>query len=97
MLSPCLLVIHDASAGGEDDISELTRREKLNNPFLKITELDVVAWANATSLVDSRTKLIMSGRGDIRLVMALDIPASELDHDLAVAVVVDFFEFANVT
>jgi hypothetical protein len=71
MLSPCLLVIHDASAGGEDNVSELTRREKLDNPLFKVTELDVVAWANAASLVDTSMRSALSNEVDIRLVMDL--------------------------
>jgi hypothetical protein len=34
MLPPGLLVVHNASAGGEDDIAELTGGEELDDPFL---------------------------------------------------------------
>jgi hypothetical protein len=34
VLSPGLLVVHDASAGGEDDVTELTGRKELDDPFL---------------------------------------------------------------
>jgi hypothetical protein len=72
---PSLLVVEDTSRGGEDDVAELTRRKKLDDPLLEITELDVVAGTDDTGLVDA---------------------AVELDHNLAVAVVVDFLELANV-
>lgn len=75
VLPPGLLVVHDTGGGGKNDVAELTRREELDDPLLEITELDVVAGADDTSLVDA---------------------AVELDHDLAVAVVIDLLEFANV-
>lgn len=75
MLSPGLLVIHDTSRGGENDVTELTRRQQLDDPLLQVAELDVVAGRDDTSLVDA---------------------ADELDDDLAVAVVVDLLELADV-
>ena len=53
VLSPRLLVVHDASRGCEDDVAELTRRQELHNPLLHVDELDVVAWRNNTGLVDA--------------------------------------------
>jgi hypothetical protein len=70
-----LLVVHDASRGGEDDVSELTRGQQLDDPLLHVAELDVVAGRDDTGLVDA---------------------AVELDNDLAVAVVVDLLELADV-
>ena len=75
MLPPGLLVVHDTGRGGEDDVTELTRRKELDNPLLDVTELDVVAGRDDTALVDA---------------------AVELDDDLAVAVVIDLLELANV-
>ena len=75
VLSPGLLVVHDTSGGGEDNVTELTRRQELDDPLLEVTELDVVA-----------------GRDDASLVQT----AVELDDDLAVAVVVDLLELADV-
>ena len=75
VLPPSLLVVHDASRGGEHDVTELTGGEQVDNPLLKVVELDVVA-----------------GRDDTALVQA----TVELDDDLAVAVVVNLFELANV-
>jgi len=70
-----LLVIHDASRCGEHDEAELTGWKKLDDPFLKVRELDVVSWADNTGLVDA---------------------AVELDDDLAVAMIVNLLEFADV-
>lgn len=53
VLSPGLLVVHDASGGGEDNVTELTRRKELDNPLLHITELNVVAGRDDTSLVEA--------------------------------------------
>ena len=75
MLSPGLLVVHNTGRGGENDVTELTRGEKLDDPLLHVAELDVVAGRDDTGLVDA---------------------AVELDDDLAVAVVVDLLELANV-
>lgn len=53
MLAPGLLVVHDTSGGGQDDVTELTGREELDNPLLELTELDVVAGADNTGLVEA--------------------------------------------
>jgi hypothetical protein len=54
MLSPGFFVVHDTSTCGEHNVSELTRGEKLYDPLLKIAELDIVARADAASLVDAK-------------------------------------------
>lgn len=76
MLPPGLLVVHDTSRGGENDVTELTGGKQLDNPLLHVAELDVVAGGDDAGLVDA---------------------AVELDDDLAVAVVIDLLELANVT
>lgn len=53
MLPTRLLVIHDTGGGGQDDVTELTRGEELDDPLLEVTELDVVARADDTSLVEA--------------------------------------------
>ena len=75
VLSPRLLVVHDTSRGGQDDVTELTGGKKLDDPLLEVCELDVVAGADDTGLVDT---------------------AVELNDDLAIAVVVNLLELANV-
>jgi hypothetical protein len=75
MLSPCLLVVHDTRRCSQDNMTELTRRQKVDDPLLQVRELDVIAWRDDTTLVEAAVKL---------------------DDDLAVAMVVNFFELANV-
>lgn len=53
MLSPGLLVVHDAGGGGQDDETELTRRKELDDPLLHVAELDVVAGRDDTGLVEA--------------------------------------------
>jgi hypothetical protein len=55
VLASCLLMVHDTSRGGEDDIAELTRWQQLDNPLLKVTQLDVVARTNDAGLVKAVT------------------------------------------
>jgi hypothetical protein len=65
VLAASLLVIHDTSRGGEDDIAELTGRQKLDNPLLELGETDVVAGRDDTALVQATDsvsdQLSMSG------------------------------------
>ena len=76
MLSPCLLVVHDASTCGQHHVAELSARQELYYPFLQIAELDIVARRDDTSLIESTI---------------------ELDNNLPVSVIINFFKFANVT
>ena len=94
VLSPGLLVVHDTGRGGEDDVTELTRWEELDDPLLHITELYVVAWGDDTGLVEARTMLVRVRAASLENIF---LPAVELDDDLAVAVVVNLLELANVT
>lgn len=57
VLASGLLVVHDTSRGGEDDIAELTGREQLDNPLLELREADVVAGGDDTSLVQAAVEL----------------------------------------
>jgi len=52
-----LLVVHDTGRGGEDDITELTSGEKLDNPLLELGETDVVAGGDDTALVEAAVEL----------------------------------------
>lgn len=51
VLASSLFVVHDTSGGGEDDVSELTGWQKLDNPLLEVLNLDVVSWGDNTGLV----------------------------------------------
>ena len=53
VFSPGLLMIHDASRCGEDDVAKLTRRQKLDNPLLQVAELNVVSGRDDTGLVEA--------------------------------------------
>ena len=53
VLSPGLLVVHDTSGGGQDDVAELTGGQELDDPLLEVTELDVVAGGDDTGLVEA--------------------------------------------
>ena len=53
MLSSSLLVVHDSGRSCQDNVSELTRRQQLDNPFLKVRYSNVVSWGDDASLVDA--------------------------------------------
>jgi len=57
VLAAGLLVVHDASRGGQDDVAELTGWEELDNPLLEVGELDVVAWGDDAGLVEAAVQL----------------------------------------
>lgn len=59
VLASSLLVVHDTSGGGEDDVSELTGWQKLDNPLLEILNLDVVSWGDNTGLVKTVPELVI--------------------------------------
>lgn len=50
-------MVHDTSGGGENDETELTSWEELDNPLLEVVKTDVVAWGDDTSLVEAAVKL----------------------------------------
>jgi hypothetical protein len=52
VLPPRLLVVHDAG-GGENDVTELTRWQEVDDPLLHVAQLDVEAWADHTALVEA--------------------------------------------
>ena len=58
VLASCLLVVHDTSRGCEDNVTELTRWQQLDDPLLEIGETDVVAGRDNTSLVETIPELI---------------------------------------
>lgn len=46
-------MIHNTGRSCKDDISELTRRQQLDDPLLEIRYANIVAWGDHTSLVDT--------------------------------------------
>lgn len=57
VLAAGLLVVHDASRGGQDDVTELTGGQELDNPLLEVTETNVVAGGDDTGLVEAAVQL----------------------------------------
>ena len=57
MLAASLLVVHDTSGGGQDDVTELTGGEELSGPLLEVTELNGVAGVDDTALVQTAVEL----------------------------------------
>ena len=57
MLPPRLLVIHDASRCGENNVAELTGRKELHDPLLEVSKLNVVSGGDNTSLVQATVEL----------------------------------------
>ena len=57
VLATSLLVVHDTGRGGHDDVTERTRGQELLNPVLNLTELDVEARRDDTTLVDAAVEL----------------------------------------
>jgi len=53
MLSSSLFVIHYARRSREDDIAELTGRQKLNDPLLEVCYPYVVSRRDDTGLVET--------------------------------------------
>jgi transcriptional regulator of aromatic amino acid metabolism len=53
VLAASLLVVHDTSGGGQDNVTELTGGKELGSPLLEVTELDGVAGVDDTTLVET--------------------------------------------
>jgi hypothetical protein len=52
-----LLVVHNASRRGENDVTELTGRKQLDDPLLELGKADVVPWGDNTALVQTAIEL----------------------------------------
>lgn len=57
VLASGLLVVHDTSGGGQDNVAELTSGKELDNPLLELGEADVVAGRDDTGLVEATVEL----------------------------------------
>ena len=53
VLSPGLFVVHDSGRGGQDDVTELTGWEQVDDPLFEVTDADVVSWGDDTALVET--------------------------------------------
>jgi len=88
VLSPSLLVVHDTGRGGQDNETELTGREKLDNPLLEVAEFDIVSRRDTSSFVDTSLELdnYLSGTVVVNLLELANVfvllhNAQELDND----------------
>jgi hypothetical protein len=57
VLATGLLVVHDTGRGGQDDVTELTGRQQLDNPLLQVGQADVVAGGDDSGLVQAAIQL----------------------------------------
>lgn len=57
MLPTCLLVVHDTSRRGQDNVAEGTGGEELSDDLLNLAKGNVVAGRDAAALVDSAEEL----------------------------------------
>lgn len=82
VLPASLLVVHDTGGGGEDNVTELTGREQLDDPLLKVGETDVVAGGDDTGLVEATVEL----NDDLARAVVIDLlelaDVAVLLHDL---------------
>ena len=54
-------MIHDSSRSCQDDIPELTRRQQLNDPLLKVRYSNIISWRDDACLVDAIPRLSAVG------------------------------------
>jgi hypothetical protein len=95
VLAASLLVVHDTSGGGQDDVTELAGGKELGSPLLHVTELDGVAGVDDTTLVETKQNIRMMKQKTEKKCCE-NLPAVQLDDNLAGAVVIDLLELANV-
>jgi hypothetical protein len=93
VFSSSFLVVHNTGRCSEDDVSELTRRQKFNDPLLEIRNPHIVARADNTSFVDTERRELVT---ESRLARRIYLPAIELNNDLAGAVVIHLLKFSYV-
>ena len=83
------MVGHDAEGGGEDDDTELTRREQVGGPLLDAVNTSVEARGNHTALVDAADEVdnnlsttVVVHNLKVTNVLVLLHDGEELDQDL---------------
>lgn len=57
MLSLSLLVIHDTSRCGQDDVTELSGWQQVVSPLFNLVNLDIESWHDDTNLIQSTVQL----------------------------------------
>lgn len=63
-----LLVVHNTSRGGQDNVTELTGRQQIGDPVLNIVDLDVEAGRDNTNLIETA----IQENGDLSGTMVVD-------------------------
>ena len=53
LFATCFLMSHDSIRSGDDEVTELTTWQKIDNPLLKFSILDIESGTNNTTLVQS--------------------------------------------
>lgn len=53
MFSSGFFVVHDTSGGGHDDVTELTRRQKVVGPLLNVADTNIKSGGNDTDFVQT--------------------------------------------
>mmetsp|Transcript_11885 Transcript_11885/g.25326 ORF Transcript_11885/g.25326 Transcript_11885/m.25326 type:complete len:150 (+) Transcript_11885:155-604(+) len=67
---------HNPVGGGQNDLTELTTRQEVNDPLFDFLHIDIESWGDDTAFVEASV---------------------ELDDNLLGTVIVDDFEFANIS
>ena len=57
MLSPCLLMIHDPSTRGQNNITNASSWQKLVDPFLQIGKTNVESRGDDTAFIQTAVEL----------------------------------------
>lgn len=89
VLSSGLLVVHDTSRGGQDDVTKLSGGQQVVSPSLDVGDLDVESGRDNTTLVQSTVQLNddLTGAVVINVLKLTNVTVSlhdsqELDDDL---------------
>lgn len=89
MLAACLLQVHDTLRGGDHNMSELARRQKVGDDLLGVSDLDIESRRNNTTLVqaadqvhDNLATAVVIDQGDISNVPKLLHHTQKLDDHL---------------
>merc|ERR550532_61199 len=69
-------MVHDATRGCHNDVTELTGRQQIIGPFFNVFDSDIKSGRNHTNFVQS---------------------SGQIDHNFAATMIVDYFEFANIS
>merc|ERR1719211_1012353 len=57
MFSSGLFVVHDSTRGCHDDVTELTRRQKIVGPLLNFANTNIESWGDDTDFVEATSQV----------------------------------------